>query len=100
MVPMFPKGFSLYFFSLRRDFLKIEVSDEGIGIATDELDKLFQPFERLESPLKVLAGGTGLGLYLTRKIVEDLMRGEVYVRSTLGQGSTFGLRIPSSPTTL
>jgi len=82
------------------DFLKIEVSDEGIGIATDELDKLFQPFERLESPLKVLAGGTGLGLYLTRKIVEDLMRGEVYVRSTLGQGSTFGLRIPSSPTTL
>jgi len=81
-------------------FLEIEVSDEGIGIAPENIDTLFQPFERLESPLKVVAGGTGLGLYLTRKIVEDLMKGGVYVRSTLGQGSTFGLRIPPSPTTL
>jgi len=75
------------------NFINIEISDEGIGIAADKLDKLFQPFERLESPLKVLAGGTGLGLYLTRKIVEDMMGGKVYVHSHLGEGSTFGMQI-------
>jgi signal transduction histidine kinase len=75
-------------------WLEIEVSDEGIGIDSQDFDKLFQPFERTESRLKVLAGGAGLGLYLTKKIVTNLMGGEVYVRSQLEKGSTFGLRIP------
>ncbi|MCX6074344.1 MAG: MASE1 domain-containing protein [Campylobacterales bacterium] len=74
--------------------VEIEVSDEGIGIESQDFDKLFQPFERLESRLKVLAGGAGLGLYLTKKIVTELMNGEVYFRSEPEIGSTFGLRIP------
>jgi len=77
-----------------KGWLEIEVTDEGIGIDNQNFNKLFQPFERLESSLKVLAGGAGLGLYLTKKIVTELMGGEVYVKSHLGEGSTFGLRIP------
>jgi len=76
------------------DWLEVEISDEGIGIDNQYFDKLFQPFERLESRLKVPAGGAGLGLYLTKKIVTDLMKGEVYFRSEVEKGSTFGLRIP------
>lgn len=75
-------------------WLEVEVSDEGIGINHEDLSKLFQPFERLESRLKVPAGGAGLGLYVTKKIITELMRGEVYVRSHPEEGSTFGLRIP------
>lgn len=74
--------------------VEIEVSDEGIGIENSDIEKIFKPFERLESRLKVISGGAGLGLYLTKKIVTELMGGEVYVKSLLGNGSTFGLRIP------
>jgi len=76
------------------NWLEVEVSDEGIGIDKQEFDKLYQPFERLESRLKVPAGGAGLGLYLTKKIVTELMSGEVYFRSQPERGSAFGLRIP------
>lgn len=74
--------------------VEIEVSDEGIGIEEEDIEKIFKPFERLESRLKVIAGGAGLGLYLTKKIVTDIMGGEVYVKSSPEKGSTFGLRIP------
>lgn len=77
--------------------VEIEVSDEGIGIEESDIDKIFKPFERLESPLKVRAGGAGLGLYLTKKMVTELMRGEVYVKSFPEKGSTFGIRIPLKP---
>jgi len=46
------------------------------------------------SNLKVKAGGTGLGLYLSKKIAELLLKGSVSVESLLGQGSTFGIKIP------
>lgn len=74
--------------------VEIEVTDEGIGIEKNDIEKIFKPFERLESRLKILAGGAGLGLYLTKKMVTELMGGEVYVKSIPEQGSTFGLRIP------
>lgn len=74
--------------------IQISVIDNGIGIANEDQSKLFEPFERLESHLKVKAGGTGLGLYLTRKIIEDLLDGSVWVQSAVGEGSTFGLTIP------
>ncbi len=71
----------------------IAVTDTGIGIAENDLPKLFEAFERLETHLRVKAGGTGLGLYLTRKIVTDLLHGSVSVQSTLGQGSVFTLTV-------
>jgi len=74
--------------------LKISVQDTGIGIPPKDLPKLFEAFERLESHLKVKAGGSGLGLYLTKKITENILQGEVGMESIFGKGSTFWLIIP------
>ncbi|MCE1227851.1 MAG: PAS domain S-box protein, partial [Geobacteraceae bacterium] len=72
----------------------ITVSDTGIGIADADTERLFKPFVRLESPLQTLAPGTGLGLYLTKKLIEDMLDGSITCSSTLGAGSAFTLTIP------
>ena len=77
-----------------RDRVRIDVEDTGVGIAPEHLDRLFQPFERLDSHLRVRAGGTGLGLYLVRKISTELLGGEVTVRSLPDVGSCFTLEVP------
>lgn len=74
--------------------IELSVSDTGIGIAEQDIPKLFQAFERLDSHLRVLAGGAGLGLYLTKKIATQLLKGKVIVKSKPGKGSTFILSIP------
>jgi PAS domain S-box-containing protein len=74
--------------------VEISVADTGIGIAEKDLARLFQPFERMESRLRVKAGGTGLGLYLTRKLCSDILQGSVSVQSRVGEGSVFTLKIP------
>ncbi len=72
----------------------LSVSDTGIGIAEKDIHRLFEPFERLETRLRVKAGGTGLGLYLTKKLAMDVLNGDVSLESIEGQGSTFTIRIP------
>lgn len=72
----------------------ISVRDTGVGIDDQDIPRLFQPFVRLESPLKTIAPGTGLGLYLTRKLVVEVLGGDIVCTSNLGTGSTFTLRIP------
>lgn len=79
---------------LEGDLIEFFVSDTGIGITEEGLLKLFEPFERLDSHLRIKAGGTGLGLYLTKKIAEEMLQGSVSVESIPLKGSTFGLRIP------
>jgi len=74
--------------------VSIAVEDTGIGIAPDQAGRLFQAFVRLDSPLKTTVPGTGLGLYLTRKIAEELLRGEVSMRGNLEQGSVFTIHVP------
>ena len=76
------------------DMVDLSVTDTGAGIAQEDIPKLFEAFERLETHLRVKSGGTGLGLYLTKKITKDLLGGNVYVNSEIGGGSVFGLRIP------
>ena len=76
------------------DMVNLQVSDTGIGIAQEDIPKLFEAFERLDTHLRVKAGGTGLGLYLTKKITEEFLQGRISVESRLDEGSTFGLRIP------
>ncbi len=74
--------------------VEISVSDSGIGIRQEDIPRLFEAFERLENHLLIKAGGTGLGLYLTKKIATELLHGSVFVKSKPEQGSIFGIRIP------
>lgn len=73
--------------------VEVAVSDTGIGVEESDLPRLFQPFERLDSPLRLKTGGTGLGLYLTRKLCTDILCGTIAVRSKTGEGSTFTMTI-------
>ncbi|MDX9945589.1 MAG: ATP-binding protein, partial [Azonexus sp.] len=68
--------------------LRFEVRDTGIGIAPEHLSRIFAPFEQADSSTTRRFGGTGLGLTITRKIVE-LMGGRIGVDSQPGQGSCF-----------
>ena len=79
-----------------KSFIEISVADTGIGIREEDLPLLFAPFTRLESPLKVKNPGTGLGLYLTKKIAVELLGGSVVAQSKPGVGSTFTLIIPKT----
>ena len=72
----------------------ISVIDTGIGIKTEDLPKLFSPFVRLQTPLTKKTPGTGLGLYLVKKLAVDFLGGDVEVESEYGMGSKFTLNIP------
>ncbi len=76
------------------NMIDISITDTGIGMREKDIAKLFEPFVRLESPISAQVGGTGLGLYLTKKLVEEVLGGTVCVKSVYGKGSTFSLRIP------
>ncbi len=79
---------------VRDNWLDISVEDSGIGMDDAGLARLFQPFERIDSQLRVRTPGTGLGLYLTRKIATELLSGSVDVTSNPGAGSRFTLHVP------
>ncbi|MDB4983242.1 MAG: rpfC [Myxococcales bacterium] len=72
------------------DHIIVEVSDTGVGIARADLGRLFREFEQLPQPGGVRPEGTGLGLALTKRLVE-LHGGKVEVASELGKGSTFSV---------
>lgn len=76
------------------EFIEISVADTGIGIREEDLSKLFFAFTRLPSPISLKVKGTGLGLYLTKKITVEILHGEITVKSSYGEGSVFSLRIP------
>jgi len=73
----------------------IAVTDTGIGIGGEDQAKLFQAFSRIQSHLSATVLGTGLGLYLTRKIAVDILHGHLTVTSELGNGSCFTMVIPT-----
>lgn len=78
------------------DALTIRVSDTGIGISPDETDLIFDNFARSSEPLSQYRGGPGLGLAISKKLVE-LHGGEIRVSSTPGIGSTFYVTLPFTP---
>jgi signal transduction histidine kinase len=67
---------------------RVRVSDTGIGIASDHLERIFDPFWQVEQSHRRQTGGTGLGLSVTRHLAR-LLGGDVEVESRLGEGSTF-----------
>ena len=73
--------------------VEISVSDTGIGIRTESLPALFDAFEQFDTIKNRNTEGTGLGLTITKSIVE-MMSGEITVESTYGQGTTFHVKIP------
>jgi len=77
------------------DLAEITVTDTGIGIKAEDIPRLFFPFTRLTSPLTEKTKGTGLGLYLVKKMTTEILKGDIVVKSVYGQGSAFSLRIPA-----
>ncbi len=71
----------------------ISIKDQGVGIAGDDLPKLFQKFSRIDNSFSTRVGGTGLGLYWAKKII-DLHGGTIEVKSQLGKGTEFKIKLP------
>ncbi len=76
-----------------RRFILFSVRDTGVGIPADQMEKIFGKFTQIDSSLTRRYGGTGLGLALTRQIVEKF-GGSIWAESTVGIGSTFYFTIP------
>jgi len=75
-----------------REIASFEIEDTGPGILQEELDHIFEPFTRGSASAQANAGGTGLGLPISRMLTQP-MGGEMRIRSMLGQGSTFHVRL-------
>jgi signal transduction histidine kinase len=76
--------------------LRFSVRDEGLGVPSEEQGRIFEKFHRVDPYLTRGVGGTGLGLYICRKLVGE-MGGRIWVDSEEGRGSTFSFELPAAP---
>ena len=83
----------------RQGEVVVSVADQGMGIAPEHLNRLFEKFFRVESEVGRRVNGTGLGLPIARAIVEA-HGGRIWAESKLGQGSTFTFTLPLGPDTV
>jgi signal transduction histidine kinase len=92
-----PSGHIRFGVNLRNDYsLEFFVEDTGIGIPQDHIKTIFDRFTQVDTESKRIFGGTGLGLTISKMIIE-MMGGEIYVRSKPGEGSKFIFTLPYSP---
>lgn len=93
-----PKTQILVTTQIRDQVVEITVQDHGQGIPANELERLFKPFSRTSVRTTGGESSTGLGLVISRRIVEG-HGGSIWVKSQVGQGSTFGFTLPFQPQT-
>jgi signal transduction histidine kinase len=79
-----------------KDKAVVTIRDNGVGIAKHDMAKLFKKFSRIDNPLSVRVGGTGLGLYWSNEVIE-LHGGKIDVESEIGVGTTFRVQLDSTP---
>ena len=77
-------------------YVEVSVEDQGCGIPEEHQKKIFERFYRVENDTHTVKG-TGLGLHLVKITIEKHHKGEVFVKSKPGEGSTFGFRLPINP---
>jgi two-component system phosphate regulon sensor histidine kinase PhoR len=73
--------------------IELEIRDQGVGIAEEDIEKLFTKFMRIPNSRSIEVGGTGLGLYWTKRIIE-LHGGTITVHSKIGKGTSFSIKLP------
>ena len=78
---------------LVENFVEIKITDEGVGIKKEDFDKVFKKFSRLENHLTSTTQGNGLGLYITKQLVEN-MGGQISFTSEINKGTTFRVLMP------
>ncbi|MBE7550914.1 MAG: hypothetical protein HS126_07535 [Anaerolineales bacterium] len=79
-----------------QEFICFSVKDTGIGIAPEDMDKVFEAFRQIDSSVARRAEGTGLGMPISYRLI-SLHGGELWVESQVGRGSTFSFTIPLQP---
>jgi signal transduction histidine kinase len=77
--------------------VQVAIRDRGVGIRPEDVPRLFRKFSRLEGPHAESTGGTGVGLYLAKSMVEA-QRGSIWVDSKPGKGSAFCFALPVART--
>ncbi|PIR97973.1 MAG: hypothetical protein COT89_01845 [Candidatus Colwellbacteria bacterium CG10_big_fil_rev_8_21_14_0_10_42_22] len=79
-----------------KPYVQVSVKDTGVGISPSEIENIFGKFFRASNARKIKADGSGLGLYITKNIIEQ-HGGSIWVESTLGRGTTFYFTLPTDP---
>jgi len=91
-----PAGKVLMLVNRQKETIQFHVTDTGIGIAKDQLTRIFEQFHRVRGPLHEAQEGTGLGLTIAQSLAH-MLGGVIRVLSTPGVGSTFTLTLPLAP---
>lgn len=89
------KGYVKFGYTIRNEMIEFFVEDSGIGLAPDSQSKIFERFTQLETESSNMAGGNGLGLAISKALIE-LLRGKIWFKSELGKGTLFYFTIPNN----